>query len=356
MADIIAYFQTADLTRFFIILGLIVLMFIIKRPLVSLILSAALAALKRKDAAKYEQLKQSLTRLLGYILFFSVLLIALPYFKLPENALTLVRRVFNTVLTLLAFMALYRTLMITVHWFFNAKSKRKPDKFSLTARNFLISGIRVAVIAVAAISLLTPWVGSLSGLIAGLGITSLAVALAAQDSLSNFFGSISIMLDRPFDVGDYITVSGDLQGNVEHVGLRSTRIRQLGGSLVSVPNSKLASDVIYNETKRSQRRVNFSVGLEYQTPPENLAAFVKAVEALLHGDPDVIGDSVKVWFDAFADSSLNVGVIYRTSKSDYYDMLTVKDRVNFAIQKAARDTNVSMAFPSVSVYNANPNA
>lgn len=352
MAEIIDYFQTADLTRVFIVCGLIVLMFIIKRPLVSLILRAAFAALKGKDPAKYEQLKQSLTQLLGYILFFSLLLIALPYFGLPANALTLIRRVFSTVLLLLSFLALYRTLMMAVHWYFNAKSRRKSDKFSLTARNFLISGIRIAIIVVAAISILTPWVGSLSGLIAGLGITSLAVALAAQDSLSNFFGSISIMLDRPFDVGDYITIAGDLQGNVEHVGLRSTRIRQLGGSLVSVPNAKLAGDVIYNETKRSQRRVNFNVGLEYKTPPENLAAFVKAVDALLHADPDVIGDSVKVWFDAFADSSLNVGVIYRTSKSDYYDMLTVKDRVNFAIQKAAKDTGVSMAFPSVSVYKA----
>ena len=352
MAEIQAYFNSVDLTALLIACGLIVLMFVIKRPLVTLILRVALGALKRKDSAKYDQIKQSLARLLGYVLFLGMVLIALPYFGLPDAALTLIRRVLNTVLLLLAFMALYRTLMIAVNWYFHAKSKRKPDRFNLTARNFLISGIRVAVIAVAAVSILTPWVGNLSGLIAGLGISSLAVALAAQDSLSNFFGSISIMLDKPFDVGDYIVVSGDLQGNVEHVGLRSTRIRQLGGSQVTVPNSKLAGDVIYNETKRSQRRVNFSVGLEYGTPPEKLEAFVKAVEALLSADPDVLNDSVKVWFDAFADSSLNVGIIYRISKSDYYDMLTVKDRINFAIKKAAKDTGVSMAFPSVSVYKA----
>ena len=169
MAEIQAYFNSVDLTRLLIACGLIVLMFFIKRPLVSLILRLAFAALKRKDAAKYEQLKQSLSRLLGYILFFSLLLIALPYFGLPDAALALIRRVFNTVLLLLSFMALYRTLMITVRWLFNAKSKRRPDKFSLTARNFLISGIRVAVIAIAAVSILTPWVGNLSGLIAGPG-------------------------------------------------------------------------------------------------------------------------------------------------------------------------------------------
>ena len=352
MAEIATYFQSVNLTTLLIACGLIVLMFVIKKPLASLILNIGLAALKRKDAKKYDQLKQSLMRLLGYLLFFSLLLLGLPYISLSDAAAAFLSRVFSTVLMLLAFLMLYRVLMITVNWFFNAKSKRKPDKFSLTARNFLISGIRVVVFLVAAVSILTPWVGNLSGLIAGLGISSLAVALAAQDSLSNFFGSISIMLDKPFDVGDYIVVSGDQQGTVEHVGLRSTRIRQLSGSLVSVPNASLANSVIYNETKRRERRVNFTVGLEYRTPAQNMDQFIQAVETLLTADPDVIDDSVKVWFDAYADSSLNVGIIYRTSQAAYYDMLTVKDRVNHGILRAAKDTGVSFAFPSVSVYNA----
>ena len=356
MADIQAYFQSVNLTTLLIVCGLIVLMFIIKRPLVSLILRVGLAALKGKSADKYEQLKERLTKMLGYILFFSFLLIALPYFGLPDAVASIIDRVLTTVLMLLAYLTLYRVLMITVQWYFNAKSKRTPDKFSLTARNFLISGIRVTVFVIAAISILTPWVGSLSGLIAGLGISSLAVALAAQDSLSNFFGSISIMLDKPFDVGDYIVISGDEQGTVERVGLRSTRIRQLSGSLVTMPNASLANAVVYNETKRTQRRVNFTVGLEYKTPADKLDAFIKAVETLLLNDPDVVDDSVKVWFDAFADSSLNVGIIYRTDQAAYYDMLTVKDRINHAIKQAAKDTDVSFAFPSLSIYNENPNA
>ena len=353
MAAIQEYFQSVDLTQLLIACGLVVLMFLIKRPLVSLLLRVSLAALKRKNADKYEQLKSRLSRLLGYILFVSMLLIALPYASFGEATDAFLNRVLTTVLMLLAYLLLYRTLMITVHWFFNANAKRKPDKFNLTARNFLISGIRVAVIAIAAISILTPWVGSLSGLIAGLGITSLAVALAAQDSLSNFFGSISIMLDKPFDVGDYIVVSGDMQGTIERVGLRSTRIRQLSGSQVTVPNASLANDVVYNETKRTQRRVHFTVGLEYRTLAENLTAFIQAVQTLLTEDPDVDTDSVKVWFDAFADSSLNVGVIYRTNQTVYYDMLTVKERLNLAILAAAKETGVSMAFPSISLYNAN---
>jgi len=350
MADIQAYFQSVDLTTLLIACGLIVVMFVIKRPLVSLILRIALSAVKRRDPKKYEQLRQSLTQLLGYLLFFSVLLLALPSIDLPDAAAKLIDRVLTTVLLLLAFMTLYRVLMTAVDWLFSARAKRKPDKFNLTARNFLISGIRFTVYLIASVSILTLWVGNLSGLIAGLGITSLAVALAAQDSLSNFFGSISIMLDKPFDVGDYIVVSGDLEGNVEHVGLRSTRIRQLSGSLVTAPNSNLATAVIYNETKRSQRRVSFTVGLEYKTPPEKLEAFVKAVEKLLFADPDVLDDSIKVWFDAFADSSLNVNVIYRTSKSDYYAMLTVKDRVNRAVLDTTIAVGVGIAFPSVSVY------
>jgi len=318
MADIIAYFESVRLTSLLIACGLIVLIFFIKRPLITLILRIAFTALRRKDAGRYEQLKTALARLLGYVLFLSFLLIALPYAGLPETTFSLVSRVLSTILLLLAYLALYRALMIAVDWYFQAR--RKSDKINLTARNFLISGIRVAVIVVAAVSILTPWVGSLSGLIAGLGISSLAVALAAQDSLSNFFGSISIMLDKPFDVGDYIVIKDELQGAVERVGLRSTRIRQLSGSLVTVPNANLASAVVYNETKRSQRRIHFTVGLEYKTPAENLRAFVKAVEALLLEDPDVQNDSVKVWFDAFAESSLGVDIIYRVEKPNYYDM------------------------------------
>ena len=160
------------------------------------------------------------------------------------------------------------------------------------------------------------------------------------------------MLDKPFDVGDFIVLSDNQMGNVEHVGLRSTRIRQLSGSMVTIPNSQLASDVINNETKRSTRRVKFTVGLEYRTPDQNLTQFVDAVEDLLLKNPNVVDDSTKVWFDDFGDSALVVGVIYSVNIADYFEMLSVKDRINHGVLQAARDTNVSMAFPSISLYQA----
>lgn len=355
MTDIISYFQTVNWTTLLIVCGLVALIFIIKQPLVSLILKLAFTSLRHKAPARYEELREKLARLLGYVLFLSLLLITLPYVNLNAVTFSLVQKILTTILLLVAYFTLYRALMLAVGWRFQTQARRKPDRINLSARNFLVSGIRVVVIVIAAISILSPWVGSLSGLIAGLGISSLAVALAAQDSLSNFFGSISIMLDKPFDVGDFITLSDNQMGTVEHVGLRSTRIRQLSGSMVTIPNSKLALEVINNETKRSQRRIHFTVGLEYRTPDEKLAAFVKAVETLLLQDADVMDDSVKVWFDAFAESSLTIGVIYRVNISDYYQMLTVKERVNHGILQAARQTGVGMAFPSVSVYNANSN-
>lgn len=359
MADILgniqAYFQTVSLTALLIVSGLAVLIFLIKQPLVALILRLAFTAMRHKTPERFAEMKDRLARLLGYVLFLSLVLIALPYISLQDVTASLIQKILTTALLLVSYFTLYRALMLAVAWRFQTIARRKPDKINLSARNFLISGIRVVVILLAAVSILTPWVGSLSGLIAGLGISSLAVALAAQESLSNFFGSISIMLDKPFDVGDFIVLSDNLMGSVEHVGLRSTRIRQLSGSLVTIPNSKLASDVINNETKRKERRISFTVGIEYRTPGEKLSAFVGAVDALLHSDPDVLDDSVKVWFDAFAESSLNVGVIYRVGVADYYQMLTVKERVNHGILLAARQTGVSMAFPSVSVYNAGAN-
>ncbi len=352
LENIKEYFQTANLTTLFIVCGLVVLVFIMKQPLVTLILRLAFTKLRRESSNRYDEIKDKLAKLLGYVLFVSLVLIALPYFSLPDVTNTLIRKVLTTVLLLLTFYALYRALMLTVNWHFDTLARRKPDKINKSAQNFLISGIRVVLIIVAAISILTPWVGSLSGLIAGLGISSLAVALAAQESLSNFFGSISIMLDKPFDVGDFIVLSDNQMGNVEHVGLRSTRIRQLSGSMVTIPNSQLASDVINNETKRSTRRIKFTVGLEYRTPDQNLTQFVDAVEDLLLKNPNVVDDSTKVWFDDFGDSALVVGVIYSVNIADYFEMLSVKDRINHGVLQAARETNVSMAFPSISLYQA----
>lgn len=190
---------------------------------------------------------------------------------------------------------------------------------------------------------------SVSSLIAGLGIGGLAVALAFQDTLSNFFGSIFILLDRPFAVGDWIKV-GDVEGIVEDIGFRSTRIRTWPKSVVSIPNKTVAGETIENWSKMPKRRVYQTVGVTYQTTPDEMEKAVAAIREILRNDGGVDKEYIIVRFSEFADSSLNILVYYFTRAVGFADHLATKERINLAIMRALENLGLSIAFPTRTLY------
>ena len=190
---------------------------------------------------------------------------------------------------------------------------------------------------------------SVSSLLAGLGIGGLAVALALQDSLANFFGSVFIFLDRPFAVGDTVKI-GDVTGTVEQIGFRSTRIRTWPATLVSIPNKTVAESVVDNWSKMPKRRVFQTVGVTYETTAEQMEKAVSAIRRILESDEGVDQEFIVVRFSDFGASSLDITVYYFTKAIAYADHLAVKERVNLAIMRALRDLGLSIAFPTRTVY------
>ena len=190
---------------------------------------------------------------------------------------------------------------------------------------------------------------SVSSLLAGLGIGGLAVALALQDTLSNFFGSIFIFLDRPFAVGDMVKV-GDVEGIVEQIGFRSTRIRTWSATLVIMPNKHMADAKIDNWSKMPKRRVVQTVGVTYETTADRMEQAVAAIRKLLETDEGVDQEFVIVRFSDFGASSLDITVIYFTKAIAYADHLATKERVNLAIMRALAGLGLSIAFPTRTVY------
>jgi len=190
---------------------------------------------------------------------------------------------------------------------------------------------------------------SVSSLLAGLGIGGLAVALALQDTLSNFFGSIFIFLDRPFAVGDMVKV-GDVEGIVEQIGFRSTRIRTWSATLVIMPNKHMADAKIDNWSKMPKRRVVQTVGVTYETTADRMEQAVAAIRKLLETDEGVDQEFVIVRFSDFGASSLDITVIYFTKAIAYADHLATKERVNLAIMRALKGLGLSIAFPTRTVY------
>jgi len=214
----------------------------------------------------------------------------------------------------------------------------------------LIKKALKATIAVVFILWLVQLLGySVSSLIAGLGIGGLAVALALQDTLSNFFGSIFIFLDRPFTVGDWVKI-GDVEGIVEQIGFRSTRIRTWPKSLVSIPNKTVASATVENWSKMPIRRVMQTVGVTYETAPDAMERAVQAIRDILVNDDGVDQELIVVRFTEFGASSLNIFVMYFTKSVAFADHAATKERVNLAIMRALADLGLSIAFPTQTVY------
>ena len=190
---------------------------------------------------------------------------------------------------------------------------------------------------------------SVSSLLAGLGVGGLAVALALQDTLGNFFGSVFIFLDRPFVVGDWIKV-GDVEGTVEEIGFRSTRIRTWPATLVSMPNKTVAAATIDNWSKMPKRRVSQIVGVTYETSPEQIKRAVDTIRDIITADKGVDKEFIAVQFTDFGDSSLDILLYYFTTATGFIDHLATRQRINIAVMRALRDMGLSIAFPTRTVY------
>ena len=190
---------------------------------------------------------------------------------------------------------------------------------------------------------------SVSSLLAGLGIGGLAVALAAQETLGNFFGSVSLVADRPFKVGDWIQVGNKVDGDVEEIGMRSTKVRTWSKSLMSIPNKVLANEMIENWSKMPKRRVKQYIGVTYSTPADSMHDLVEDIKQLLREDEGVQQDFILVNFTDFGDISLQILVYYFTSTTAWLAHMDIRQRVNIKIMKAVEGRGASMAFPTRSL-------
>ena len=191
-----------------------------------------------------------------------------------------------------------------------------------------------------------------TSVIAGLGVGGLAIGLAAQDMIKNFFGSIMIFSDRPFELGDRIMVNG-FDGPVEKVGFRSTQVRTLDGHLVTIPNGELANASIRNAGKRPYIKRSMNLGVTYDTTPDKVRRAKEILEELLADhegmDPE---RPARVYFNDFLDSALNVSVTYWYFPPEYYDYCAFSEKLNLDILDRFNAEGIEFAFPSQTIYMA----
>ncbi|MBA3900887.1 MAG: mechanosensitive ion channel family protein, partial [Bacteroidetes bacterium] len=185
-------------------------------------------------------------------------------------------------------------------------------------------------------------------LVAGIGIGGLALALAAKESLENLLASFTIFLDKPFVLGDLVQVGGIL-GVVEKVGFRSTRLRTLERSFLTIPNKKMVDTELDNLSLRTFRRARFSVGLIYQTTQEQISLIVNDIQEFIDQHPNTNQEG-KVRFTEFGSSSLDIMVQYFVDTMDWDVFLNVKQEINFKIMEIVKKHGSDFAYPSTTVF------
>ncbi len=190
----------------------------------------------------------------------------------------------------------------------------------------------------------------ITSILAGLGVGGLAVALAGQDTIKNFFGSLVIVGDKPFEIGDRIIVDGH-DGPVESVGFRSTKLRTLDGHLVTVPNSEMVNKSIQNIGKRPYIKHVANVAITYDTPPEKVDQALEIIRGLLKDHEGMRTDlPPRVFFNAFSDWSLNILIIFWYHPPEYWQYMAFVECFNRQLLFAFNEAAINFAFPSQTVY------
>lgn len=196
---------------------------------------------------------------------------------------------------------------------------------------------------------------NVGGILAGLGIGGLILAFAAKDSVENFFGSLTIVLEVPFTIGDWVRI-GDVDGEVEQIGLRSTRIRTFSDSLVTLPNSKLITSSVENFGARRHRRVRTTIGICYDTPIDKIEEFTGRIRQMMREDEDIFENRQFCYFNDFGEFSLDIMLSCYLIAPTWKEELEIRENLLRKIMMIAADMGVEFAFPTQTIVFDEDNA
>lgn len=228
-------------------------------------------------------------------------------------------------------------------------TQHKSDTLNTQIISIIHKISRTLILVLGALFIIQTMGHNVMSILAGLGLGGLAFALAAKDTCANLFGSINILIDQPFKIGDYIRVN-QTEGTVEDVGLRSTRIRTFYDSQISIPNAEIANSIIDNNGRRKYRRIKTTLGVTYNTPVDKLDEFIQRIKEIIQKSESTRKDYFHVVFNEYGSSSLNILLYFFLNVDSYQTELIEKEKINFKILRLAKELSVSFAFPTQSIY------
>lgn len=362
-ADILdKYYCGNTLLSYLILGGIIVLGLLIKR-----FLATFLSSTLYKFFRKYSQgisvqhfrdlLVKPVERLITYLIFYT----AINQINYPLNEILFKRRKFvitygeliDKIFLLLIIWALFKILFKIIDFVaevFAYKASLTDSKSDDQLVPFLKELTKILTYIIQFFVMLgLVFDVNIPTVLTGFGIGGVALALAAKESLENLLGSFAIFLDKPFVVGDLVRVE-NIEGTIEKVGFRSTRIRTLDKSIITLPNKKLIDGLLDNLTLRNYRRLKFNISLAYNTPSEILKKIADDIKDCINMHPTTNDETVVV-FESFGEFSLNVQVLYFIEMMDYAPYAEIKEEINYAILDIVQKHQAEFAVPIRKVIN-----
>ena len=270
------------------------------------------------------------------------------YFEIDSTLGLYFQKINNTLATIFVFWLIHQALIP----FSNIFSKLEKILTKALVL-WIVRSLKYLIIFLGIVAVLEVWGIKIGPVIAGLGLFGVAVALGAQDLFKNLISGIMILLEKRFHLGDVISVPGHTEGTVEHIGFRSTLIRKFDSTPITIPNYIFAEAPILNYTNRTNRRINWVIGLEYNSTLDqikNLTEFLK--KYLINSDDFIVNDNYKAFvrLDKFNDSSIDILIYCFTSTNDWEKFLEIKEKLAMEIKNKVEGLNLNFAFPSQSVY------
>ena len=309
-------------------------------------------AVGSKEEGLYGVFVRALEKPLQVFLLFLGLYLCLVYLPLSAAFHEKIVGTWRIVVIIFCTWGLYNFIGYYSTYFFQVKNRLDVNIDNILAA-FLAKVIKGALLLLAFVIIVSELGYDINGFIAGLGLGGLTIALAAQNAAANFFGGVVIIIDKPFSIGDWI-LTPSVEGIVEDITFRSTKIRTHADALVTVPNATLATEAVTNWTRMGRRRVKFDLRLVPATPKNKLQKCARLIKAMLKEHADVHKDALFVRFDNFGDSSLDLLIYYFTAATAFDDYLRVKEDVNYKIMDILEKEGVDIALPAQIVYLNKP--
>lgn len=345
--EIIAFFQNLTLKNiidFGIFLGIVFIFQILSSSFAYIVIKMFKFKIKDKNIIK----QMGFYKPLKWFFIFLGIYIGLMIFDLPPNVFSVISKIFKICVILCATKGFINLCDPKSQSFADLRKKINFNGNDTTI-NFFSKVLKALIYILSGFVLITELGYNLGGLATGLGISSVVIALAAQDIAKSFLAGISIISDRPFEIGDYIKV-GDFAGTVLDITFRTTRIRNVENQIVVLPNSILTSANIINISKMKKRRYNLVLTLELNTPIDKVKAFVENIREILRNNKDVEAETMKIFFNTISDNGIDVSIDFYTFITNYIDYLKFKEEINYTILDLANKQGIIFAYASQSIY------